>query len=68
MAKNSGKTAKKRGGARPGSGRPAKFSGGRYVTVRMPAALIDQLDDECEQRKLTRSDVVVEKLSQSYQT
>lgn len=47
-------------------GRPAKFLDGQYVTFRMPAALVQAIDEECAATRATRSDVVVHRLRQSF--
>ena len=61
------KTAKKqgRGGARPGSGRPALPPEERSqpVSASVPGALVRQLDELCERRGWSRSRAVTEAIA-----
>ena len=51
---------KQHGGARAGSGRPAKYSSRtRGMAVTVPEDMIADLDDWAESRELSRSEAVV---------
>ncbi len=54
---------KKRGGARPGAGRPATGKTTEYITLTFPKELAAKVRKEAKERNITLSAYVIESLS-----
>jgi len=53
----------KRGGARPGAGRPATGRNIEYITLTLPKELAEKVRKESKERNMTISAYVIESLS-----